>query len=155
MDLATLLILLAILVPVVAYLLFPLWERQESRVSDDERRLSSLETERERLLSAIAELDMDHSMGKLVQQDYEIERAAMLVRGADVLRQIDALRSVQWARVDQRKAREEELEAKVAQLRKQGTPSGKHCPTCGLEITVEDRFCRHCGAPLDAQEKLK
>ncbi|HEY70428.1 MAG TPA: zinc ribbon domain-containing protein [Anaerolineae bacterium] len=155
MDLATLLVLLAILVPVVAYLVFPLWERQETRMSDDEHRLVSLEIEQERLFSALAELDMDYSMGKLVRQDYEAERATKLARGAAVLRQIDALRSVQSERIDQRKAREEELETRIARLRKPGTPSRKDCPTCGREITVEDRFCRHCGTPLESQEKMK
>jgi chromosome segregation ATPase len=155
MDLASLFILLAILVPVVAYLVFPLWERQETRMSDGERRLASLEAERERLFSAIEELDMDYSMGKLVRQDYENERAAKLTRGADVLRQIDELRGAHAALADQRKAREDELEARVARLRKQGESSRKHCPTCGHEITVEDRFCRHCGAPLDPQEKME
>jgi DNA repair exonuclease SbcCD ATPase subunit len=153
MDLASLFILLAILIPVVAYLVFPLVERAETGSVDEEHRLSLLEAERERLLSNIAELDMDHSMGKLVRQDYENERAAKLARGADVLKQIDALRSAQSTRIDQKKAREEELEAKIAQLRKQGTPSREHCPTCGREVTFEDRFCRHCGALLDSQEK--
>ncbi len=153
MDLASLLILLAILLPVVAYLVFPLLEEQETQLEDGDRRLFLLEAERERLLSTLAELDMDHSMGKLVRKDYELERAEKLVRGADVLRQIDELRSEQAAFNEQRKAREEELEARVVQLRKQGAPSRKHCPICGHVYDDEDIFCSRCGAPLDSREK--
>ena len=152
MDLASLLILLAILIPVVAYLVFPFWEKQETRLEDGDRRLFLLEAELERLLSTLAELDMDHSTGKLVRQDYEMERVEKLTRGADVLRQIDELRSVQTAFSEQRKAQEEELETRVALLRKQGTPSRKQCQICGHVYDDEDSFCRRCGAPLDSRE---
>jgi hypothetical protein len=156
MDLASLLILLAILVPVVAYLVFPLIEGQEERLSGDERRLSLLQDERERLLSAIAELDMDYSMGKLEPQDYEAERAAKMARGADVLRRIDVLHGGAEAISAQSSPIVADLETRIAELRKHGDPQTRNlCPTCGHEISADDRFCSRCGSPIESQESVE
>ncbi len=64
-DLGTIFLFLALLVPVVLYVARPLMERSSVSVSEEEQTLSALMAEQDRLLDAIQELDLDHTMGKI------------------------------------------------------------------------------------------
>jgi hypothetical protein len=55
----------------------------------DEHRRSSLLAERDRLLTAIQELDFDHRLGKIPAEDYPSTRAGLLQNAALVLRRLD------------------------------------------------------------------
>jgi hypothetical protein len=52
---------------------------------------SALLAERERLITALQELDFDHDLGKIPAEDYPAERMALLEAGANVLRKLDEL----------------------------------------------------------------
>ena len=88
-DLGTIFLILALLIPVALYIARPLLERRSFSVSDEEQALSALMAERDRLLDAIQELDMDNTMGKIPDDVYPVQRVDLLQRGAEVLRQID------------------------------------------------------------------
>lgn len=155
MELGSILILMAILLPVLAYLAQPILSGQGREVGKREMRLSALEAERDRLISTIQEMEVDYSMGKMDLADYEAERSALITRGADTMRQIDALMGKKVAlevtsaeEVDQ--SLEAELEARVAQMRKVQTEV--YCPQCGARILESDRFCGACGADVNAGE---
>jgi hypothetical protein len=49
----------------------------------------SLEGERERLLSALMDLDLSHDLGKIPTEEYQSQREVLLRQAADVLRRID------------------------------------------------------------------
>jgi vacuolar-type H+-ATPase subunit I/STV1 len=158
MELGSILILLAILLPVIAYLAQPILAGQGVAVSKRDRRLSSLEAERERLLSYIQEMDMDFTMGKIPREDYEVERSAKLTQGAEILKQIDALtggkkNAERRAADPQERSLESELEVRVASLRKvRQEKVSQYCAQCGGEIYGFDRFCSACGAAVEPQE---
>jgi hypothetical protein len=51
--------------------------------------VEALESEHQRLLDALQELDFDHAQGKLDEVDYAEQRSGLLQSGAGVLKQID------------------------------------------------------------------
>ena len=151
-------ILLAILLPVLAYLAQPILTGKVMAVSRSERRLSTLEAERERLLSLIQEMDLDFSMGKIAREDYDADRAIRLAQAADVLRQVDSLTGSEAALplgdadpVDGQL--EAELEARVAKMRQaQDEKTLQYCAKCGGKILGLDRFCSECGSEVGPEE---
>jgi len=151
MDAGSILVLLALLILVVAFIARPLLSGQSRSVSDRERRFSALQAESDKLLALIQELDMDRAMGKVPQDDYQAQRAALVTRGAEVLRELDGM--PQEEAVSSREAIERELEEAVARLRAT-RPAEAHayCGHCGLPLQPGDRFCPRCGTPVPAGE---
>src|SRR5512140_948489 len=91
MDPISIFLLLIVLFCVVLFVTRPFFERRWVQVAEDNHELSSLLAERERLLTALQELDFDQSLGKIPAEDYPVQRSALLQKGAEVLRQLDAL----------------------------------------------------------------
>jgi rubrerythrin len=89
MDIGSILLILALLLLVGLFIARPLLERKAVGVSQEDRQLSSLLAERDRLINALQELDFDHTLGKIPDADYPDQRASLLQHGAAVLRQID------------------------------------------------------------------
>src|SRR3970040_2332059 len=89
MDIGSIFLILALLLLVGLFVSRPLFERRAVAVSREEHELSFLMAERDRILTALQELDFDHSLGKIPAEDYPGQRAALLQRGADILRQMD------------------------------------------------------------------
>ncbi|MGH2620910.1 MAG: zinc ribbon domain-containing protein [Anaerolineales bacterium] len=139
-DLGSILFGLAMLVLVVAYVMRPL--AAGGQASQAGGQISSLQAEREHLLDALQELDLDHYMGKVLEKDYRPQRQALTQQGAQVLRRIDELQGPPGPQV----SLEAELEAEVAKLRAVPQPSRQYCQQCGSRVLPSDRFCSNCGA---------
>ncbi|TET85212.1 MAG: hypothetical protein E3J37_02395 [Anaerolineales bacterium] len=151
MDLGSFLIILALAVLTVAFVGKPLVERYSVSISQKERRLSTLQAERERVLGVIQELDMDHAMGKFLQEDYNAQRELLVSHGAKVIKMIDEIRRPGRAAPEEMDL-ETEIEAAVARLR--GVGGGiviGICDSCGGPVGERDRFCVRCGAELQAE----
>lgn len=176
METGAILFSLAMILLVAAYVLQPLAGSGRGGYRDSSRELSALQAERDRVLDSIQEIDMDHSMGKVSEEDYQRQRQVLAVEGAEILKSIDELR--QNGTPDESAM---ELEAAVARLRgkssvtsmeletavadargKSSAPSPQlaqsasdpieeACPTCGERILREDRFCSNCGEALEEQ----
>ena len=161
MDPVAILLILIVLGFVILYVTRPFFERPRVRVVETSHELSSLLAEHERLLTALQELDFDQTLGKIPEEDYPIQRAVLLQKGADVLRQLDALTptiSSQAARrvkftVDARKPAAqisdddlEDLLAKRRHTHKDKTAG--FCPKCGKPVLRSDVFCSSCGSTL-------
>src|SRR5512145_657270 len=94
MDIGSLLLILALFLFVAWFIARPFFETQPKFAGpggSNEHARSFLLAERERVLTALQELDFDHTLGKVPENDYPIQRAALLQRGADILRQMDTL----------------------------------------------------------------
>jgi NADH pyrophosphatase NudC (nudix superfamily) len=94
----SILLILAVTLAASLYILRPLFiHKPDETVYADENleaidhRRSSLLAERDRILTALHELDFDNTLGKIPAEDYPGQRAALLQRGADTLRQLDAI----------------------------------------------------------------
>jgi hypothetical protein len=84
--------LIGIAVGVGAFVLWPLIFGAPETA--DGATLSSktvLEAQRERVLDELRALDFDHQTGKVLDEDWRQQRARLVARGAEILREIDAL----------------------------------------------------------------
>ncbi len=167
MDIGALLILLAILLMMTAYLVQPFLTPRRRHLTMEEKRYSSLMAEYERVLSTLQELDFDHRLGKVPEEEYPLLRAELIKKGTALLQQLE----VSHQRISDAEA-ERKLEATLAERRaRQQEPAGtlsdeelerllaarraarkrKHegfCPACGHPIMEGDRFCSSCGVAL-------
>ena len=93
MDIGSLFLIIALLVLVILFVSRPLMEKesitdQKNEMQSDHIYSAAL-AERDQILNNLHELDLDFSLGKIPAEDYPIERAAMLEKGAKVLRDLD------------------------------------------------------------------
>ena len=175
MEPAAIFLLLIVLAFIVLFVTRPFFERRRVRAAKDSPEFSSLLAERERLLTALQELDFDQSLGKIPAEDYPAQRSALLQKGADVLRQLDAITPsaspkgtlslrtgpaiAGQAGGKKRRARStpepsaplsdddlEDLLAKRRTGRKDKTAG--FCPKCGKPVLQSDVFCPSCGSTL-------
>ena len=169
MDINALFFTLAILVFVGMYLYTPLVERRARRVTEEEHELSTLLAERDRVLNSLQELDFDFKLGKIPGEDYPLQRASLLQKGADILRKLDEItpdnaqletetetqieRAISERPSMITKAKrglsDEDLESMIAaRHRTRKEKSAGFCPNCGKPVLVSDRFCPACGKAL-------
>jgi hypothetical protein len=159
MDLAAILFLIAVLLAVSLYLVTPLMNNESRRVVNETQQVSSLLAERERLLTALQELDFDFQLGKIPEEDYPVQRDDLLRKGADILKELDSLAPARpplragngttLASENTEQLSDDELESLLAARRKaRKTKSAGFCPRCGKPILITDQFCSHCGKAL-------
>jgi hypothetical protein len=157
MDIVAIFLTLAVLILVGAYLYAPFLRGYGRRVTEEERELSSLLAERERVLSSLQELDFDYSLGKIPDDDYPVQRTNLLQKGATILQKMDALAidesDLRLASLKKTsassKVADSDLENMISQRR---TSRRKNfdgfCPKCGKPVMADDRFCPSCGKAL-------
>jgi NADH pyrophosphatase NudC (nudix superfamily) len=168
MQITAIFFTLAILILVAIYLYAPFMERRAKRVTEQEHELSTLMAERDRVISSLQELDFDYKLGKIPEDDYPTQRATLLQKGADVLRQIDEMspqpasvqnvderieKAIAARRADAAVAKpevdDEDIESMIAARQKsRKEKSSGFCPKCGKPVMVSDRFCPSCGKAL-------
>jgi len=167
MDIGALFLLLALLILVALFVSRPFLERQPAASLQEEHVTSSLLAERDRILTALQELDFDHALGKIPAEDYPLQRNILLQRGAAILRQLDALTPSPFAKhpggapaSGRGESAEERLEATVATRRADAAEepaSAKETTDEDLEALIAKRraslkdkaagFCPKCGRP--------
>jgi len=144
-------------------------EHKPQATSQADHVRSTLLAERDRLLTALQELDFDNSLGKIPAEDYPVQRAELLTAGADVLRKLDEIeqrspggsaeerleQAVAAHRADSRQrprlpaADQDELESLIsARRRSRQEKSAGFCPKCGRPLQQSDKFCSSCGASI-------
>jgi hypothetical protein len=182
MDIGSILLLLALLVLIGLFIARPLIDRKAIVVSleedQQEHEISTLLAERDRILTALHELDFDHALGKIPEQEYPSQRALLLHQGADVLRKLDEYDQVAPANdiearieeaiaerrafsIDQEETvpesktpvlvmdADDEVEVQLAnRKRTRQDKSAGFCPQCGRPVQKSDRFCPKCGYAL-------
>ncbi len=152
MDTIAILLTLAVLILVGAYLYAPFMHNYGKSVTAEERELSALLAERERMLSSLQELDFDFKLGKIPEGEYPDQRMSLLQKGADILRRIDALSAEhprEAAKTGGKKLTDAQIEALISKRRpeRKGRFEG-FCPKCGKPVLATDQFCPACGKAL-------
>ena len=168
MQITAIFFTLAILILVGIYLYAPFMERRARRVTEEEHELSALMAERDRVINSLQELDFDYKLGKIPEEDYPSQRAGLLQKGADILRQIDTLapqpvtvqdvdarieKAIAARRADASMVKPElsddDVESMIAARHKsRKEKSSGFCPKCGKPVMISDRFCPSCGKAL-------
>jgi rubrerythrin len=168
MELGSIFLILAVFIIVGMYLYAPFMAKPRKLSTSGMREASALKAERDRVINALQELDFDFKLGKIPKEDYPEQRAELLKKGSEILRQLDELEPVFAAartaeariekaaaakRADSTSAEEslndEEIEAMIAARRKQHkSKSAGFCPKCGKPVLASDNFCPSCGKSL-------
>ncbi|MBE3119474.1 MAG: zinc-ribbon domain-containing protein [Candidatus Atribacteria bacterium] len=159
MEPAAIFLLLIVLAFIVLFVTRPFFERRRVRAAENSHELSFLLAERERLLTGLQELDFDQTLGKIPAEDYPAQRAELLQKGAEVLRQLDTLTPGVARQTGGKVPRPgsapkptaplsdddlEDLLAKRRNGRKDKTAG--FCPKCGKPVLQSDVFCPSCGS---------
>lgn len=166
MDIATTLVLIAILILVVAFIARPFLSagddeqdrRADRRAMPVLRERADLLAERNRVYSTLRDLDFDYQTHKVSDEDYAAQRRALVVEGVEILQELDALPALDETPED------DPIEAAVLAMRsgdappapaqaaapsvKRGAKAGSFCPNCGKKVKPKDMFCGSCGARL-------
>lgn len=168
MEISSILLVLAVIVLVGMYIYAPLTQNARKMRAGESHELSALKAERDRVINSLQELDFDHNLGKIPAEDYPEQRAALLQKGADILRKLDELvpaasssknaetrieKAAAAARADASgsiaEMSDDDIESMIAMRRKQHTSkSAGFCPKCGKPVLVSDKFCPSCGKSL-------
>jgi rubrerythrin len=171
MDLGSMFFVLAIALAVGLFVSQPLLtderntniDKDGSAASSDKMLRAQLQADLDRGLNAMQELDSDHALGKLPEDDYSQQRSELAQAGANVLRRLDVLGpDPDETAADQTQAQKspaiaskspierDEVEALIAARRRarQAKISG-YCPQCGKPLTPSDQFCPRCGKPVN------
>ena len=93
MDIGSILLILALFILVGLFISRPLVDQKEVKITTqdikEEHEYSTLLAERDRTLDSLEELDFDYSVGKIPEEDYPVQRNALLQRGAYILHELD------------------------------------------------------------------
>ena len=180
MDIGSLLLILALLIVVGWFIARPLFERRATIVStlpdQQDHALSTLLAERDRVLNALQELDFDHALGKIPEEDYPAQRALLVQQGAQVLRQLDEF-DQQPASQDQEKRLEAAIAARRADAVRSVSPDtdgGAAVPSGEISLVAEadddveailaarrrerqgksGGFCPNCGRSIQKSDRF-
>lgn len=175
MDLGSVMLILALALGVGIFISLPLTRHDaaeklvvdQAMADSTDHIRSSLLAERDRVLTALQELDFDQALGKIPAEDYPVQRAALMGSGAEILRKLDELipeksmagsaedrleAAVAARRADTRRAPsngDDSLELAIAARRRERQDrSGGFCPKCGNPVLSSDKFCSRCGKTL-------
>ena len=148
MNIGSFMVGLAIAIVAFAFVAKPLFAHEGVRVTKEDRRLSQLQANRERLLRSLQELETDFAVGKIAGDDYQEQRAQYVAEGAATLREIDEITGSP-EELGQARDFDAEIEAAVGQLRtKEAGDRPQFCPSCGNAVLGDDQFCTSCGESL-------
>jgi hypothetical protein len=142
-----LLIIVAVLMSIVAMLAvaYPVLAQMGERgpaTSSAADTLEELLAERDAAFQALRDLNFDHQIGKITDEDFVVFEANLKESAANALRALDRWESETDSEVDL------VLERAVAARRVAlGTP-GLACPNCGRPSAAGDAFCAGCGQPI-------
>lgn len=174
MELGAFFLVLAVGLMVGLFVAQPFLQRNHRRIAPEGREISALMAERDRVINALQELDFDYNLKKIPAEDYPVQRAELLQKGAEILKKLDDLlpspngkgsggegatadrieSAVAARRADLSGAQaatrnEDDVEALIATRRSaRKEKSGGFCPRCGKPVLVSDRFCPHCGKSI-------
>ena len=162
----TILIALLIIIPALAFVIWPLFFPSANVMVDDmdENRLADLVQRKDTVLQSIKELEFDLHTSKISQADFQLLTTRLRHRAIGLMRQIDKV-------APEVGALEEVLEKEILRLRKIDgslshaarngsgpqtsqkviTPTEeptRFCHQCGAQTDVDDRFCAKCGVAL-------
>lgn len=186
MDVPSLFLILAVALLVGVFVSRPFTNQRSANeklirpaAEESEIRRSTLLAERDRILMALQDLEFDFTLGKIPAENYPLQRAELLNKGAMVLRQLD-----EQAGIVASSSAESRLEAVVAARRADAVvqparqveavsagypaPAGVRRPPAAGEDDIEAMvaahrqvrqekaggFCPKCGRPVAKSDKF-
>ena len=115
--------------------------------------LDNLLAQRDGLYASLRDLDQDLALGKLDNADYERLKARYMMRAAETLARLDAIRA-ETQRSDDELTKS--IEKEVLALRGKIKPK-RQAPAAGkanVQVKAAAGYCRNCGAPHQSGDKF-
>jgi hypothetical protein len=181
MDIGSIFLILGLFILVAAFIARPLFDARQPQLQpelpqQDEHEFSALLAERDRVITTLQELDFDHTLGKIPEEEYPAQRAMLVQRGAEILRRLDTYQPaaqpvataedrLEDAIAARRQLRDrpvakngngkvvvtadDDVEVLIASRRRvRPEKAGGFCPKCGSPMQRSDRFCPKCGGQI-------
>ena len=134
-------LLTAVALLAVAYPILAKAPTEKSATTTTES-LDELLGQRDAAMQALRELNFDHRVGKISDEDFVVFDASLKHKAAETLRALD-----EWeAQADD--DLEQNMEREIAARRSQLGTGARVCPSCGHAAAGDDKFCAICGALL-------
>ena len=170
----TLVFAVVLLIAVLIFVGYPLFDRAVVRTtrsgSPELSQFRQLLGERENAVAGLKDLEFEHSIGNLSDEDYGELRAAHRHKAIAILRELDRASSVSKEQGDagagvlDSPALESHLEEEIARARKRlehgdnqapdaGAASRPVCPACGSPGGPATRFCSRCAQGVDSASR--
>lgn len=116
----------------------------------------ALEREKTLVLRSIKDLEFDRAMGKLSEKDFTEMSARLRARAAGLMRQLDAGAGYreQIEKEIERRIGKGDVSADAKQASagpKEQGPAYTVCVQCKATNDLDARFCKHCGAKIEAR----
>lgn len=137
----------------LVYITRPWWaHRWNAQTQTASTPATSLADQREAILAALRDLDFDHEVGKVTEEDYTSLRQTLLAEAAAVMTQIEQEQVTAQTDLD------DHIEAEILAARQNlnggeqvtysPAEANRVCPTCGRAPLPGDVYCRGCGTHL-------
>jgi hypothetical protein len=155
MEIGAILIVVAILIFVIGFIIKPLMEDMSKLQAESPDKVSHLLAERDRLMTAILELDFDNELGKVPEDVFKAHREDLSSRTVAVMKELEKVEgkaeslSAEEAKQPEREPADEiEKMINARRAAKDKTTGAKFCSECGSKIQKGDNFCMSCGKAL-------
>lgn len=159
MSIGSILLGLSLLILVGLVLAQPFLAKEEREPRPHSRKQQLL-TQKEAILEEIRALDFDYDTGKLPEEAYQPQRAALMAVATETLKALDELGTeapdddvaLQIEAAINRVRSQRQATGKVDVLVKTTTVPvnghAKFCTACGAKVDASDKFCATCGNKL-------
>lgn len=150
----------------LAYVILPLLVKQPPLLQVEDDRLTDLLVRKDSALRAIKELEFDHQVGKISEEDYQRFNQRLSRQAISLIQQLEKI-TPESATLDA------QLEAEIARRRHAPpTVNGqspkavlvsppaaigtlRFCTQCGTALDPMHKFCGNCGTPVTATTKAQ
>jgi hypothetical protein len=181
MDIGSIFLIFGLFILVALFISRPFLSKRVVPLQKKEHELSALLAERDQVINALVELDFDHVLGKIPEEDYPTQRTLLIGRGVKILHDLDSRNSqapedaptttrlenaiaarrtdsavgkVKGRAIQTTHKPDDDIEALLAvRRRNRSEKAGGFCPQCGNPVQLSDRFCPKCGNPLVVEEE--
>ena len=138
-------LLILIFVGCVWFVGSPLLQVVGSRKKDSSKPLEDLKLRKEEVLATLKELELDHQMKKMSDEDFNLVFAETFEKGKDLLKEIEDYRLP----VDESSPSEgDACVAPTLRTSDVKNVSPKFCHQCGVSLLTGARFCSQCGVKI-------
>ena len=152
MEFSSLLIVIFIFILSGVFIMRPFLVEEKKPKRSGSSRADSLIAEKERLLLAIEELDLEHELDKISGQEHNRNRDILLAEAVDVLKQLDKIQKPGSSKKKKppTSAKVDDNLEKLINERREQLKNNKSlkCPSCDQAVNEGAQFCSNCGEAL-------
>jgi len=151
MEFSSLLIVIFIFVLSGVFIMRPFLVNEEAPRKTGSSRIDSLLAEKERLLLAIEDLDLEFELEKISSEEHNRNRDILLAEASEVIKQLDKLQKTGSSKkkTSTPPKADDDLERMIIERRQQlQSEKSLACPKCSKAVEKGAQFCSHCGEAL-------